>query len=315
MLSEIRVEKLQRIRLEASSLCQLRCISCPRQSDTFRSIIGNGFLTIKDFTSLIEKQPCVRDVELSNYGEVFLNPELLQIMRYANENKVRLWAKNGVNLNNIKYRDIEGLVKYGFRYINCSIDGASSKTYESYRIKGDFEKVLNNIRTINRLKRKYATPYPFMRWQFIVFGHNEHEIPVARKLAKSLSMDFSLKLSWDEDFSPVRDKEMIRNEIGYSSRTEYKALKGYPYLQSICHQLWDSPQINWDGKILGCCRNFWKDFGGNAFIDGLVESINSEKISYARKMLLGKVNSRHDIPCVTCDIYRNMKETGNYLSR
>ncbi len=31
-------------------------------------------------------------------------------------------------------------------------------------------------------------------------------------------------------------------------------------------------------KVLGCCRNFWGDFGGNAFTDGLVSSLNNEKI-------------------------------------
>ena len=46
-------------------------------------------------------------------------------------------------------------------------------------------------------------------------------------------------------------------------------------MQEICHQLWDAPQINWDGKILGCCRNFWGDFGGNAFTEGLFQSVNS----------------------------------------
>ena len=155
-----------------------------------------------------------------------------------------------------------------------------------------------------------------MLWQFVVFGHNEHEIPKARGLAKDLGMDFRVKLSWDEDISPVRDGDLVREAVGAASREEYRRRYDVPYLQSICHQLWDQPQINWDGKILGCCRNFWGDFAKeNAFRDGLLASVNSEKMSYAREMLLGRKGAREDIPCTTCNIYLDMKAKSKWLER
>ncbi len=86
-------------------------------------------------------------------------------------------------------------------------------------------------------------------------------------------------------------------------------------MQDICHQLWDMPQINWDGKNLGCCRNFWGDFGGNAFTNGLEACLNSEKMSYARDMLLGLKEARDDIPCTTCNIYLSMKSEKKWLPR
>ena len=86
-------------------------------------------------------------------------------------------------------------------------------------------------------------------------------------------------------------------------------------MQEICHQLWDHPQINWDGKVLGGCRNFWGDFDGNVFRDGLIDALNNEKINYARDMLLGNNKERDDIPCTTCDIYLGMKAKGKWLVR
>jgi hypothetical protein len=79
--------------------------------------------------------------------------------------------------------------------------------------------------------------------------------------------------------------------------------------------LWKQPQINWDGKVLGCCFNFWGDFGGNVFTDGLFESLNNEKINYAREMLTGRQGTRDDIPCATCELYLDMKREGNWLKR
>ena len=50
----------------------------------------------------------------------------------------------------------------------------------------------------------------------------------------------------------------------FGTRTEFRERYGAEYLEGTCDQLWSGPQINWDGKVLGCCRNFWDEFGGNA---------------------------------------------------
>ena len=70
-------------------------------------------------------------------------------------------------------------------------------------------------------------------------------------------------------------------------------------MAGLCHGLWDLPQVNWDGKMLGCCVNYWGDFGGNVFRDGLLATINGDKMRYARDMLLGHRSARDDIPCAT----------------
>lgn len=303
------------IRLEASSHCQLRCPSCPTTSGAIHPAIGSGFLKFSDFKDLLDKNPWIRRVELSNYGEILLNPELLKMMEYAYNRSITLTAGNGINLNHAKDEVLEGLVKYRFKELTVSIDGASQETYKVYRVRGDFDKVIEHIKKINEHKKKNNSEYPHLAWQFIVFGHNEHEIPVARKMAAELGMKFRLKLTWDNDFSPIKDVEAVRKEVGVGavSREEFLEKHGQDYQQVICHQMWNLPQINWDGKVLGCCRNFWGDFGGNAFKDGLLPAVNNEKMMYAREMLSGKSPAREDIPCTTCEIYLEMKERNGWL--
>lgn len=307
--------KPTRLRLDAASYCQLRCPSCPTTSRAIHPAVGSGFLKAKDFENLLTANPGLRSIELSNYGEILLNPELEAIIECAFRHNVRLRADNGVNFNFARPETLEAMVRYRFRSINCSIDGASPETYARYRVRGDFERVLANIAKLNELKRQFNSPYPRLRWQFVVFGYNEHEIERARSMAEELDMGFNVKLSWDPDFAPVGDQEMVRNEVGAASRAEFKEVRGSDYAQATCHQLWEDPQINWDGKVLGCCRNFWGDFGGNAFAQGLSASLAGEKLGYAKRMLLGQAPARPDIPCTTCDIYQHMQATERWLKR
>ena len=122
-------------------------------------------------------------------------------------------------------------------------------------------------------------------------------------------------MTWDAKFSPIRDKEFVRAQTGWQSvtREEHKQKHEKKYGSAICHQLWDDPQINWDGKVMGCCRNFWGDFGGNAFTDGLTDSINNEQMNYARAMLSGQKPPRDDIPCTTCEIYTAMRSRSKFV--
>lgn len=301
--------------IEACSICQLKCPSCPRSTLSFQDTIGLGFLRAKDFWRLLDQNPGIARVELSNFGEIFLNPELLEIMAVAYERRVFLTAAKGVNLNMAADQVLEGLVKYKVRHLTCSIDGASPNTYKIYRVNGSYEAVMDNLAKITYFKKKYGSPYPILSWQFVVFGHNEHELPLAREKAAALGMHFSPKLSWNEDFSPIRDPELVKSETGFRivSRREYRRVHGLDYMQGICYNLWDEPQINWDGKVLGCCRNFWGDFGGNALEEGLLAALRHEKLAYAKAMLRGQEKPGEDIPCATCKIYLAMQASGFFF--
>jgi MoaA/NifB/PqqE/SkfB family radical SAM enzyme len=294
----------------------LRCPSCPTTSGAIHPAVGSGFLKFEDFQRLLDLNPNLERIEISNYGEVFLNPHLLRILEYAHRKGVSITLENGVNLNHAKEAALEGLVSYRVKIVTCSIDGASPETYRIYRVRGDFDAVIGNIERINVHKRAQGSDLPHLVWQFVVFGHNEHEIPIARDMAERLGMKFRTKLTWDSKLSPIRDEQFVRAQTSLpATREAFEELHGEKFASGICHELWDDPQINWDGKILGCCRNFWGDFGGNAFSEGLIESLNSEKMAYAREMLSGRKPPRDDIPCTTCENYHAMRARSRFISK
>jgi MoaA/NifB/PqqE/SkfB family radical SAM enzyme len=309
------------VRLDASTVCQLKCPSCPTATGTTGQKLGVGSLRFEDFKHFIRGNPQVAHIELSNWGEVFLNPDLVKILAYAYRHNVCLYIANGANMNHVRADVVEALVKYKLRRITCSIDGASQETYVRYRIQGDFNRIVANIKAINRWKEKYRSPYPELKWQFVAFGFNEHEIATAREMAAALGMSFFLKLSWGDlynlpDFSPVQNKELVGKEtgLGVASRKEYLTKYGRDYVEhTCCWDLWNAPQINYDGRMLGCPINYWGDYG-NVFHEGLDTCLNGEKMDYARAMLMGKRAAREDIPCTTCKVYDRIKNARAWVS-
>ncbi|OGX36018.1 MAG: radical SAM protein [Omnitrophica WOR_2 bacterium RIFCSPHIGHO2_02_FULL_52_10] len=312
--------KPRRLRLETSTACQLKCPSCPTASGETGKRLGIGFLKFSDFKKIVDDNPWVSNIELSNWREIFLNKELPRMMAYAYKRNVALHAVNGANLNNVDEKVLEALVKYRFQNITCSIDGASQEIYSMYRVRGNFDRVIANIKTINKYKAKYRTPYPKLKWQFVAFGHNEHQIGQARKMAGELNMSFKVKLSWEnlygEAFSPIKDKDLIRRETGSgaASRQEMRDRQGMDiYAKNCCLDMWINPQVNYDGRLLGCAVNYWGDFG-NAYQEGLLQSLNNEKMVYAREMLMGRRASRPDIPCTACTLYKIMQKNNYWLT-
>ena len=297
----------RKIRLDASSVCQLKCPACSTASGLNKAgVVGWGHLRVDNFRRLLEENPGLGLIELSNWGEIFLNPAIDEIMALAYQHGVRLMAGNGVNLNTVRDETLENLVRYQFSFLSVSIDGASPETYEQYRIRGNFDRVIANIQRINHFKQKHKSTLPQLQWQFVIFGHNEHELPRARLMARELGMKLRTKLNHTPTVSPVRDTDMVRREGGFgvASRDEYRTKTKQEY-SFPCGQLWDNPQINWDGKLLGCCVNKFGDFG-NVFTEGLEGALRGERYVYAKQMILGRAPPKKEIPCYGCKVYWRM---------
>ena len=293
------------IRIETSTFCQLDCPRCFVKTEQ----VGLGYLKFADFKKFVDTYPEFRNIELASKGEIFLNPELNEIIQYAHLKKVNLTAFNGVNLNTVSEKTLEYLVKYRFKAIVVSIDGVNNDTYKVYRRGGNFNVVIENINKINHYKKKYNSAHPHLYWQFILFGHNEHELIAARRMAKALDMHFKAIFNYDLDYSPIINKEFVRKEVGAASIKEYEQKTGTVYMP-LCLQLWSLPQINWDGRLLGCCSNQGIDFG-NVFSAGLEKCLKQKRYLLAKRLLFHKVTPSPDIPCADCGSYKIIQSLPN----
>lgn len=290
-------------------MCQLKCPLCetPKRKKN-PGVLGWGCISFEKFKEFIDLNPLIQEVELSWYGEIFLNPDMGKIIKYAFEKGVLLKAMGGVNFNNVSEEVLHDCVRYKFKSMIIAIDGITQKTYAEYRRGARLKNVIHNIMTINKYKKQYNSSSPVLYWQFIIFGHNEKEIPFAMGLARKLGMFFFTKLSGDENFSPIKNKKFVADIIGEDclTRQDYADRHGKHYMNKVCWQLWEEPVINWNGDLFGCSKNTFVSFG-NVFESGLETVLNSEKYGHVKQMLMGKKPARDDIVCTQCPVFRNRK--------
>lgn len=308
------------IRLDVCTICQLKCPACymRQEEEAVKKGCKLGYLKFENFKKLVDDNN-FESMEISNNGEIFLNPDLVKILKYAYEHNIYVTADNGVNLNYLSDEQAEALAKYQLRSMTISLDGASQETYKIYRVCGNYDKVIENIKKINFYKNKYKNGSPHIVWKFIIFGHNEHEIEKAKKEAKKLKCEIKFDANWDPKYSPVKNPEKVLKESGLQSLdvnvSPIEQLKEYEagiVDWYFCRDLWE-PQINWDGQILGCCANFKEDFSGNAFKEGLLDALNNPKMIYAKNMVTNKAKPAKDIPCSRCWVYKDMYKNNVWI--
>ena len=174
-------------------------------------------------------------------------------------------------------------------------------------------KVIGNIRKINELKGRYATGNPDLVLQFILFSFNVGEMARAAALARLLNMKLHFHLNAHPDPMPEEDRNRVRNTLGYATREEFARRTGRHYMRHLCYQMWIHPQINWDGRLLGCCKNMRLVYAENVFRDGLKEALDADGMRQARRALSGEAPMPSDLPCGACDLYQSLAASGDWI--
>jgi len=295
-------------RLDISTACQLRCLLCPTEENNGRTFLKSGTMAHSEFTRFLDHNPQIEMVELASSGEALLNPDLPEIVKSAYERGVATSLGGGVNMNDASDEALEALVRYKTTRIRVSVDGVTEETYRRYRVGGSLHKVLANIKKINEFKESYQSEFPELLLQFILFGHNEHELEKVFALGRMLKMNVFIKLNRCPDLLAVRDREKIRKLLGYADRGEFIETMGIQYCRDLCLGLWKAPQINWDGRLPGCGCNTRIAFADYVLGGTFLREINNERMQYARRMLLGEAPPRDDIPCSGCAFHKQISE-------
>ena len=238
------------ISIEPTTSCNLRCPECPSGLRSFSRPIG---MLAPELNQSIIDQLSDNLTYITYYfqGEPYLNKDFLSMVGYASSRNI--YTATSSNAHYLDDSNCQKTIESGLNRLIISIDGANQGSYEKYRIGGNLSKVIEGTKNIVQWKKKLKSKTPFIIWQFIVFGHNEHEVDDIEKLAKEIGVDhLSIKTAQIYNFESGSD--LLPKDPKYSRYIKkglsYKIKNG---LLSHCWRMWHACVITWDGKVVPCC--------------------------------------------------------------
>jgi radical SAM protein with 4Fe4S-binding SPASM domain len=274
------------ISIEPTTSCNLRCPECPSGLRSFTR--ATGMLDENLYRNIIDQlSPTLSYLTFYFQGEPFLHPQFLKMVQYANEK--RIYTATSTNAHFLKDDIARETVESGLNRLIISIDGTTQDTYQSYRVGGTLEKVIEGTENILKWRRQLKAKHLHVVFQFLVVKPNEHQIPEVKRIGKKLGVD-QVVLKTAQIYDYENGSELIPVQEKYS---RYKSDSNGKFsiknqLLDHCWKMWHSCVVTWDGKIVPCC--FDKDAHfvlGDISKNSFEEIWFGEKYNVFRQTLLG----------------------------
>ncbi len=237
--------------IEPTTSCNLRCPECPSGLRSFTR--STGMLDEKLFTKIInELHHTLSYLTFYFQGEPYLHKKIINMIEYAHQKKI--YTATSTNGHYLTSEMARKTVESGLDRLIISIDGTTQEVYESYRVGGSLEKVIEGTKEVVSWKKKLNARTPYIILQFLVVAPNEHQIEDLYALAKKLEVDDVL-LKTAQIYNYEKGSDLIPHSEKYS---RYKKNKDGSYtiknkLINHCWKMWHSCVVTWDGKVVPCC--------------------------------------------------------------
>ena len=276
--------------VEPTNICNLRCPMCALGSGTLKR--KRGYMSFENYKKIIDE--CggyLININLYFFGEPFLNKDIYRMIEYAK--RKRIFSRISTNALTLDSKEkIRKLIHSGLDYIVVSFDGTSKETYEKYRVGGDFNKLINNLKILVNEKKRLKSRFPLLELQFLVMSHNQHEIAKMKRLTKKIGADYLRfkTVSIVEGANEIEIKERMKYlpEEKYSRyKIEKDAIKPKENIKKSCMRPWLTATIDWEGTVIICCFDTFNKYAfGNVLEKGFMPIWQSQKYVNFRKQIM-----------------------------
>ncbi len=270
--------------IEPSSACNLRCVMCFQVDKDFTRKPYIGLMDLGLSKNLIDQaaEGGTRALSFSSRGEPMMNKNFCDMLRYASEKKTFLDLKINSNATWLNEENCHAILSSDLSVIVISNDAYNEALYKEIRVRGNFDKVVKNVRRLYELREK---EYPNSKLEIRISGvkirddQNENDFHSFWAEHSDTVVFVKMHQRWDTYNNPVHPE------------------KTYP-----CVFLWNRLYVWNDGTCNPCDEDYKSMLSvGNAKEMTLREIWQGEKMNALRRD--HQKGSRCDhMPCDRCGV-------------
>lgn len=143
-------------------------------------------MTLQDFLMITDQLAGLERATLHGVGEPLLNAELPAMARHLKKRNVyTLFNSNGILLDPKRQHE---LIESGLDELRISLDAATAAGYKKIRSSNQFNRIVENLRSLSRLQKAQSLTRPKLSLWFLGTTDNIAELPEFVKLAADIGI-------------------------------------------------------------------------------------------------------------------------------
>lgn len=260
------------LKMDTNNVCNIECKYCYRFSQEEQE---SNFMTVEQFERVAhELFPISERVALACATEPLMSKHFIKFLDIAEKYNIPnlTYITNGLLLTD---EIIEKTIECGVKEVAISIDAATEDLYEEICKNASFAQIINNLKQIYELKRKYNSKYPFIRIAYTVFEENIRQVPLFiekyHQYFDTISLNHMLsrmrnernpynRVSKEQFMAMERQSVIKAKKKGIEIETTFNDIRPKPFL---CHTAINYRLVKSNGDVYLCN----KEIVGNIFIN------------------------------------------------
>ena len=246
--------------LDTTNVCNARCPFCPLfegewqiDRSTRPAAIMKSELYDKLLSEITTWDTLPTDIIHSANAEILQDPKVLERLNLLKQYGLGDRTTLLTNAQFLNETNAQAILSAKIKKLIIGFDGATKEVFEAHRVRCNYDRVLNNIRTFVRL-RADAEFKTAIEIKFVRTKKNEHEVQAAYELFRSF---LDLELDSFHDALAVDWSDDPAGEVGY-----YFVNKSKENRLKQCNYFENSIQIQSDGKVAACCWDYNLNISG-----------------------------------------------------
>ena len=268
------------VQIEITSMCNFRCIFCYQTDNQFNKKSGGfmGHMNFEVFKKIIDElEGNVQFLTLASRGDPLICKDFNKMIKYTKGKFLGL--KINTNASMLTEDKAKSILESEVCTLVISADAADQKNYSKYRVNGDLNIIVKNLKKFNQIKNDF---YPD---------------------SKIITRVSGVKVNDNQDINAMQNLwGNLVNQVAFVDYNPWENVydSNESQIKKPCSDLWRRMFVWWDGKANPCDTDYKSILSPGNFKDINIEKLwNSDTYNNLRQKHVMK--SRKNIfSCKNC---------------